>query len=173
MTTTEEKFKRIKIDCLYGKKKHFNAADRKEGYHYWIGVPLIIINILTATVLFFVLTDGAKDWIKFIPLFLAFFASFLSGFQTYFNFNKQTEGHRRIANRYLALMKKADRLQGYLKDGLLQKDEVVKQFEAIGIEADEINKDAEQFPASQKDYDKAKAGIENGEEHYTESELNL
>lgn len=173
MTTTEEKFKRIKIDCLYGKKKHFNAADRKESYHYLIGIPLFIINILTATVLFFVLTDGAKDWIKYVPLLLAFFASFLSGFQTYFNFNKQTEGHRRIGNRYLALMKKADRLQGYLKDGLLQNDQVVKQFEEIGIEADEINKDAEQFPTSQNDYDKAKAGIADGEEKYTDEELNL
>jgi|SRR6218665_291302 len=172
-TTTEEKLKRIKTDCLYGKKKHFNAADRKESYHYWIGIPLIIINILTATVLFFVFTDGAQNGIKYIPLILAFFASFLSGFQTYFNFNKQTEAHRRIANRYLALMKKADRLQGYMKDGLLTGGKVLEQFEDIAKEADEINRDAEQFPTSQKDYNKAKTGIANGEEHYTEEELNL
>src|ERR1035437_8821686 len=105
METTEEKLKHIKIDCLYGKKKHFNAADRKETYHYWIGIPLTAINILTATVLFFIFTDGANDWVKYIPVLFAFFASFLSGFQTYFNFNKQVEGHRRLGNRFLALLK--------------------------------------------------------------------
>jgi len=173
MTATEQKLKRIRIDCLYGKKKHFNAADRKETYHYWIGIPLTVINILTATVLFFVLTDGAKDWVKYIPLFLAFFASFLSGFQTYFNFNKQTEGHRRIANRYLALMKKAERLQGYINDKIISNEELTKQFELISSEADNINRDAEQFPTSQKDYDKAKEGVKNGEEEYTEQELKL
>lgn len=173
METTTEKLKHIKVDCLYGKKKHFNAGDRKESYHYWIGIPLIVINILTATVLFFLLTDGAKDWVKYVPIIFSFFAAFLSGFQTYFNFNKQVEGHRRIANRYLALMKKADRLQGYIKDGLVSTEEAIKQFETISDLADEINKDAEQFPASENDYKKAQLGVVNGEEEYTDKELNL
>jgi hypothetical protein len=173
METTTEKLKHIKVDCLYGKKKHFNAADRKEKYHYWIGIPLTAINILIVTVLFFVLTDRATSWVKYLPIFLAFIASFLSGFQTYFNFNRQVEGHRRIANRYLALMKKADRLQGYIKDNLVSPEDAIKQFETISDLADEINKDAEQFPASEKDYKKAQLGVVNGEEEYTDKELNL
>lgn len=173
MTTTEEKIKRIKVDCLYGKKKHFNAADRKEKYHYWIGVPLTVITILTTTILFYVLTDGATNWIKFVPLVLAFAASFLSGFQTYFNFNKQVEGHRRVANRYLALLKRADRLQGYIKDKLITPEELIRQFETLASEADDINKEAEPFPASNSDYAKAQKGIENGEEEYTSKELEL
>ena len=173
MDITTEKLKHIKIDCLYGKKKHFNAADRKESYHYWIGIPLIAINILTATVLFFVLTDGLTNWARFIPILFAFIAAFLGGFQTYFNFNKQVEGHRRIANRYLALMKKADRLQGYIKDSLISTEEAIKQFEIISDLADEVNKDSEQFPTSNKDYKKAQLGVESGEEVYTDKELNL
>ena len=35
MQFTRTVIKRIKVDALYGKKKHFNAADRKERYHYW------------------------------------------------------------------------------------------------------------------------------------------
>jgi hypothetical protein len=123
--------------------------------------------------LFFIFTDGATNCIKYIPVLLAFFASFLSGFQTYFNFNKQVEGHRRIGNRFLALLKKADRLQGYMKDNIVTAAEVVKQFEEISIEADEINKDAEQFPTSNADYKKAQDGVKEGEEEYTEKELNL
>ncbi len=173
MLSTEEKIKHIKIDCLYGKKKHFNAADRKERYHYWIGIPLTIINILTASALFYVLVEGTSIWIKYIPLWLALIASFLSGFQTYFNFNKQVEGHRRIANRYIARLKMADRLQGYIKDKLLASEEAIKQFESIALEVDEINKDSEQYPTSQMDYLKAKKGIEKGEEEFTIKELEL
>lgn len=173
MTTTEEKIKRIKVDCLYGKKKHFNAADRKEKYHYGIGVPLTIITILTTTILFYVLTDGATNWIKYVPLVLAFAASFLSGFQTYFNFNKQVEGHRRVATKYLALLKRADRLQGYIKDKLITPEELIKQFEILAAEADIINKEAEPFPTSNSDYAKAQKGIESGEEEYTSKELEL
>jgi len=173
MSITEEKIKRIKVDCLYGKKKHFNAADRNEGYHYWIGIPLIVINILIGTFLFKNLTDGRTDWVKYIPIALAFLASFLTGFQTYFNFNKRVEGHRRIASRYLSIMKKADRLQGYIKDGLVSNEELIKDVEEMATNIDGINKDAEQFPTSKKDYSKAKAGIEIGEEDYTEKELNI
>src|ERR1022692_3008908 len=166
MSTTDDKIKRIKVDCLYGKKKHFNAADRKESYHYWIGIPLTVITILTTTILFYVLTDGATNWVKFVPLVLAFAASFLSGFQTYFNFNKQVEGHRRVGNRYLAGMKKADRLQGYITDKLISPEDLVKQFETLAAEVDDINKEAEPFPTSNADYAKAKKGIEQGEEEY-------
>jgi hypothetical protein len=173
MIATEEKLKRFKIDCLYGKKKHFNAADRKDSYHYWIGIPLIVINILTATVLFFVFTEhGGSIW-KFIPILFAFFASFLSGFQTYFNFNKQAEGHRKIANRYLALMKKAERLQGYIADNAISDSEIVAKFEALSVEADAINKDAEQYPTSAADYSKAQKGLNAGDEGYTQHELEL
>ena len=61
MQNSTDKLKRIKIDSLYGKKKHFNAADRHETYHYRIGIPLIIINILTGSILFYVITDGASN----------------------------------------------------------------------------------------------------------------
>jgi hypothetical protein len=173
MTTSEEKLKRLKVDCLYGKKKHFNAADRKENYHYWIGIPLTVITILTTTILFYVLTDGATNWIKYVPLVLAFAASFLSGFQTYFNFNKQVEGHRRVANKYLALLKRADRLQGYIKDKYISPEELIKQLESLATEAEEVNKEAEPFPTSNSDYKKAQTGIQNGEEEYTSGELEL
>jgi len=173
METTEGKLKHIKVDCLYGKKKHFNAADRKESYHYWIGIPLTVINILTATVLFYILTNDTTDWVKYTPVLFAFFASFLSGFQTYFNFNKQVEGHRRIGNRFLAVQKKTDRLQGYMKDRLVSAEEVIKRLEEISMEVDEINKDAEHFSTSKNDYEKAQDGVKNGEEEYTEKELTL
>lgn len=173
MQNLTDKLKRIKVDSLYGKKKHFNAADRHETIHYRIGVPLIIINVLTGSVLFYVLTDGVTNWVKFIPLILALVAAILSGFQTYLNLPQKVEGHRRIGNRYLSVMKKCDRLQGYISDNLISNEEAINRLEEIATEADDINKEAEAFPTNQKDYALAQSGIKNGEENYTESELEL
>lgn len=173
MNNTSDKLKRIKVDALYGKKKHFNAADRNEKTHYQIGVPLVIINILTGSVLFYVLTDGVDNWVKFIPIILALIAALLSGFQTYLNPQKKVEGHRRIGNRYLFIMKKCDRIQGYIADSIIDNENLIIKIEEIASEIDEVNKEAESFPTNSSDYELAKKGIESGEESYTESELNL
>lgn len=173
MQNTTDKLKRIKVDCLYGKKKHFNAADRYEKYHYRVGIPLIVINVLTSSLLFATLTDGMINWIKFIPLFLSLIAALLSGFQTYLNLPQKVEGHRRVGNKYLSIMKKCDRLQGYLEDKLVTEADFINRVEEIADLSDEANKEAEAFPTSQKDYELAQKGIKNGEEIYTESELNL
>nr|WP_288836695.1 SLATT domain-containing protein [uncultured Flavobacterium sp.] len=173
MQNSADKLKRIKVDSLYGKKKHFNAADRHERNHYRIGIPLIVINVLTGSILFYVLTDGVTNWIKFVPLFLALVAALLSGFQTYLNLPQKVEGHRRIGNRYLSIMKKCDRLQGYITDNLISGTEVIQRLEDIAAEADDVNKEAEAFPTNQQDYTMAQQGIKDGEENYTDKELNL
>ncbi|KGO85904.1 hypothetical protein Q765_13815 [Flavobacterium rivuli WB 3.3-2 = DSM 21788] len=173
MENSGQKLKRIKVDALYGKKKHFNAADRNEKNHLKLGIPLIIINVLTGSVLFYVLTDGIENWIKFVPLVLAFIAALLSGFQTYMNFQQKVEGHRRIGNRYLASMKKCDRLQGYFLDQSINNGDFMNKMEQIALEIDDINQEAEAYPTSNTDYQLAKKGIELGEENYTDLELNI
>jgi len=173
MNNSIDKLKRIKVDCLYGKKKHFNAADRNHAYHYQIGVPLIVVNILTGSVIFYVLTDGTTNWIKYVPLILALIAAILSGFQTYFNLPSRVEGHRRLGNRYLAVMKKCDRMLGYITDGVIKEDSLIERIETIALEVDDINTEAEAFPTTKEDYFLAKKGIESGEENYTEQELNI
>jgi hypothetical protein len=173
MNNTTDKLKRIKVDALYGKKKHFNAADRNERNHYRIGIPLVIINILTGSILFYVITDGASNWVKYVPLILALISALLSGFQTYLNLQKKVEGHRRVGNKYLAIMKKCDRLQGYIIDKVVSNDDLVSRIESIAQDIDSINIEAESYPTSNSDYLLAKKGIENGEEEYTEKELNL
>lgn len=173
MKETAGKLAKIKVDALYGKKKHFNAADRKERYHYQIGIPLIIINVLTGSVLFYVLTDGTTNWVRYVPLYLALIAALLSGFQTYLNLQQKVEGHRRIGNRYLAVMKKCDRLQAYIAGEAIMPHEVVSKIEAIASESESINQDAEAFPTNKGDYTLAQTGISSGEETYTNTELNI
>lgn len=173
MNNTRSRLKRIKVDALYGKKKHFNAADRHEKRHFNIGIPLVIINVLIGSILFYVLIENQDNWIKYIPLILALAASLLSGFQTFLNPQKKVEGHRRVGNRYLAIMKKCDRLLAYIGDKIINEEPLIARIEEISTEVEEVNKEAESFPTNEKDYNKAKEGIEGGEENYTEVELNL
>lgn len=167
-----EKIKRMKVDCLYGKKKHFNAADRKEKYHYRLGVPLIGINIVTGTVLFYLLTKEDTGLI-FLPILLSFVAALLSGFQTYFDFNKKVEGHRRIGNRYLSAYKRCDRMQAYIADGQMDHKNIIEQVEDLSNVIEDTNREAEQFPTTNRDYHYAQKGIQNGEESYLDDELKL
>lgn len=165
--------RRIKVDALYGKKKHFNAADRKDREHYLLGIPLVALNIITTSILLYALTDGKNDWIKYIPIVLTLITSLLGGFQTYLNSQKSAEAHRRIGNQYLSVLKKCDRLQEYAKSFLINNEDLVKEIESIAKKVEDINKEAESHPTNRKDYALAKKGIESGEECYTESELNL
>ena len=165
--------KKIKVDALYGKKKNFNAADRKERTHYWIGIPLIVLNVLTGSVLFYLLTEGVTNWIKYVPIFLAFVAAILSAFQTYFNFDKKAEGNRRIGNRYLVVMKRCDRAAAFHADKTITDQEFALMIDEIATEMASIDKDAEAFPTKKCDYELAKKGIEGGEETYTQGELQI
>jgi hypothetical protein len=168
---TLKQLKRIKVDALYGKKKHFNAADRKQGYRHFIGVPAILINIVAGSALFKILCeqDGSVLW----PAIMAFVAAILTGLQTYFDFNAKVNGHRNIGNRYLEVYKACGRIDAYISDTILsQENNIVEKVENVSKEIDLINRDAEAFPTNNADYKKAQDSFKDGNEFYTEEELN-
>lgn len=173
MENTTQIIKRIKVDAIYGKKKHFNAADRKQTYHYFIGIPLLVLNVISASILFYVLTDKVDNWVKYIPLIIALITALLTGFQTFLNLEKKVEGHKRVGNKYLSIMKSCLLLEAGITDGIISNDEVRNKLHEISKRIDEVNVEAEAFHTSQKDYKKAKKGIENGEEFYTDNEINI
>lgn len=173
MEHTIDRLNKIKVDAIYGKKKHFNAADRLQKYHYIIGAALITVNVLTGSVLISTLKEGAEGWMKYTILALPFLAALLGGYQTLFNLQKKVEGHRRVGNKYLAIMKKCDRLQAYVKDKQVSPEELRERIEEIATAMEDINREAESFPTSDRDYQKAKEGIEAGEENYNTKELDI
>ena len=128
---------------------------------------------MTGSILFYIITHGDTNWIKYFPLILALISALLSGFQTYLNFQKRVEGHRRIGNKYLSVMKKCDRLQGYVADKAITNEGLICEIENVANETFNINIESETYPTNRYDYEQAKKGIENGEEEYTEKELNI
>lgn len=144
-----------------------------EKNHLCLGIPLLVINVITGSVLFATLTTDTVTWVKYIPLIPTLIATLLGAFQTFFNLQKKIEGHRRVGNKYLAILKRCDRLQGYISDKIISNENVIKHLEEISQEIDTVNVEAESYPTSDKDYLLAKKGIESGEETYTETELNI
>lgn len=172
MENTIKNLKKIKVDAVYGKKKHFNAADRKQGYHTAINITNLIFEAIIS-ILLFVILYTENFWLKIISLIFAATVTVLIGFQIRSNYCKMAEGHRSVGNRYLALFKKCVRLEGYIKDNLIENNSIPDEIEGIADEIDKINIDAEIFPTSDNDYKKAKKGIESGEEDYTDEEFKV
>lgn len=171
---TIKQLTKIKVDALYGKKKHFNAADRKEKFNNRVGTIIIALNVFTGSVFcFLIIFDSGAESAKYIGAFISFVGALLIGIRNYFNLCPQIDGHRTIANRYLGLAKKCDFINATILDGILSEKEIIKKVERVYSEIDEINLDANSFPTNKSDYVKSQKGFQDGEELYTEEELNI
>ena len=162
---------KIKIDAAYGKKKHANAADRKEKKFHRINVTLIVINVVAVSAFFYVVINTGEKFVTTIALFINFIAVVLSWLQTYLNYQKVIQGHYRISNKYLSAMKKCVRLQAYLVSDIMENKDIQKIVDDLGEQVDQINQEAVEYPTNYSDYKTAHDGINNDEEEYTQKEL--
>ena len=164
---------KLRVDAIYGKKKHFNAADRKRRYHFLTGIPALVINLLLGSYFVGVLSSALPNLCNWVGAFLAFIAVIMIAIQTIFNFERRAKQHQNIAARYLSVAKESERLIAYCKDGKVGVDELRKQLECLAKRNDKINADDANCPTSKADYRKAKRGFEEGEEEYKEIELSV
>lgn len=162
---------RIKVDAIYGKKKHFNASSRLRSYHNIITIIIIILNVIMGSTLIYILCDDAGFIEKLIPLILVIITSILTTINEWAKFNNNATGHNAIGNKYLSLAKKADNFIACINDGVEM--DVAEQLLKLQEINDDINILTEAYPTNNKDYSKAQEGIKNGEENYTEDELKL
>lgn len=177
MANEEEKvlitqIKKIRVNAWFGKKKHYNAADGKDCVHLWFGVPAMILNVIVGSLLVGLLSENANTTAqtKWWGAVLVLLAAVLTAVQTFFNFQKQADGHRRIASRYLILANECTGLIALCESGNAPTN-LVERMELLTQRYNEITLDSDGFPTSEADYKKAKAGIEAGEEAFTEAEL--
>lgn len=170
-SSVAEKLRRVRVDALYGKRKHFNAADRKRKYHLCFGVPVLVIGIISGSTLFALLGREVPEYVKWIGAFLALSSALLVGLQTFFNFRKAVEGHRTIATRYLNLAKRIELRLAALRDSVIDTKELYESADTIVTEYYDISRDATVFSTSKRDYNLARQGFDEGEEEYTQNEL--
>ena len=167
-----QEIEKLRVDVTYEKKKHFNAGDRKEKYHYWMGVPVVVINVLLGSFLAGVLSESSPLWAKRLTATGALIAAGLSAVSTFFNLRKDVEGHRRIGNRYLELSRECDRVLAKYKDGFVNGNRLIECLDRLSERRYRVDRDSESYSTSKADYEEAKAGFRAGEEEYTEEEFN-
>lgn len=147
-----KQLKQIRTDAVLGKKKHYNAADRKRKYDKYVSIGQIVINALTGTALLPVVFGEGNKIAEIAALLLAITAMILSGVQKKQDYEKQAQGNTEVADMYLDIAKRTEELLGRI---------------------DQANKLGAQFSTNNKDYQMARDGISNGEEDYTEEDLGL
>lgn len=151
----------LRTDAKIGKNKHFTAADRSLRRHYQLGVPSILINVLIGTVILSLLTAmPTAKWLGIAAAILSFAAASVTSLQTLFNFNRLSEGHRSIANRYLQISRECKILLGEVLDRNLEVDELWERVKGLQERYNQINTEAESFPTIESDLEVARKALE-------------
>lgn len=138
------------------KHQHFNAAERNIKYNNIFGSAAIIINVVLGSMLFVTVSNNLPQSAKWLSGFMAMIAAVCGGIQTFFNFQKVFEGHRRIANDYLELQRECEQILASFYDNVTSLENMITEVEVINKKYNTINKDAEVFPTDDRDFKKAK-----------------
>ena len=159
----------LRVNALYGKKKHFNAADRKDHYNTCIGLFLIVANAVIASNLVYMFVSEIRTFGLIIG-FAGLIATVLAVVQAFFNYSRTAEQHRMVATKYLHIVKECSRIKAYYLDGALSADELRERLDNLAQEYELITEDAVCLSTNRDDYEKAREGFEDGEERYSPGE---
>lgn len=170
---TLKRIRQIRTDAVLGKKKHYNAADRKQKYQTLIGLAVIIINVVLGSALLVLLKESIPEGIKWTGAFLALGAALLSAIQSYFGFPKAVQGHRSVAGHYLEVVKLCSNAIATSAEGAPLDPQLAKKLDTLTTSMTKIDSDAHAFPTNDADFQKARNGTKEGEEEYTDSDLAL
>lgn len=165
---TIEELDNFKIDCMYGKKTHYNASQRYEKYHKKIGIAVVIMAAIMGTSVFYSISVSELLIARIVTGVFSVSIAVLVLLQTYFHYEKLASQHKSTGDKYLWLMKEAQRLLAYSNDGIITIEQVQKDLERLSQQVKEIQRDAP--TASPKDYQESRKGVKDGEEFYSEEE---
>lgn len=168
-----KQLKHIRADAVLGKKKHYNAADRKRNYYKFTSTGQIIINAITGVSLFAVVLGEGNRIAEILALLFSITATVLSGVQKVRDFENQAQGNARVADMYLEISKYTNLTLCLMADGILPEKEIIKRAEELLKKIDQVNKLGSQFPTNKRDFEMARKGIKEGEENYTEDDMGL
>lgn len=173
MDNVVKQLKQFKTDAIYEKKKHYNAAERKRKYYKWISIIQIILNAFAGTTLFTIVFGEGSNTAEILVLIVTIVTTILASIQKICDYENQAQGNAKAADMYLRISKRINLILNFIKDDALTKNEIMEKAEEIRDEISHANELGSQFPTSKKDYKRAQEGIKNGEENYTDEELDI
>ena len=168
---TLERIQKLRVDALYGKKKHFNAADRKRVYQARLSVVVILANTVLGSALFLYAKEAVPTEMKWAGGFLALGAAALVALQSYFSWPKMVQGHCKVGEQYLSFVKQCSNILAQHTDGIISDVQLGEHLERLTNELSKVDEAANSYPTTKADYQNAQQGVTGGEEDYTDSEL--
>jgi hypothetical protein len=160
---------KLRVLATYGKKRHFNAADRKRRWHHFLTYSVLILNIITGSVLFTIMKE--QLW-EHLPAVFAMMSALIIGTSEYFNFGKDAHEHSSIADRYLRLTRDCAVIIAKHKAGIIPDDRLDHHRGELQATISEIDTSAIAYPTNNADYKRSRQGVRDGEERFTPVELN-
>lgn len=159
MTTSEAKsligaeLERIEEDCIHSGKAHFNAAERWTAYHYWLGLPSVILSGLAGTAFF---SDKTE-----IGGVMASCVAILTAIQTFLKPSERAASHKAAGDQYLGLRNDARVFRQIRITHACDDQAAIDGLDEFTKRRRELNVASPQF--ANRDFRKAKAGIDAGE----------
>lgn len=144
---------RIEEDCIHSGKAQFNGGDRWTGYHYWVGVPSVVLSALAGTAFLSEQPTMAAAMSGAVAV--------LASLSTFLKPSERAAAHKSAGDQYLALRNdtRVFREIGLRVSGDLQA--ALDSLQALNTRRNELNQSSP--PPSRADFEKAREGIRAGE----------
>ena len=141
------------------KTAHFNSAQRKQKIHRFLGIFIIVINILIISPFINLVFFSNPDKIGITVKFLAIISASLASIQTLFNWQKEADKHLGAGESYTNICHKASTVSAKFEDKLIDLKNLIVELESLQNEYLEANKNYQLSIPSDYDFKKAKEKI--------------
>ena len=156
--------KKLLGDAQRVRSAHFIAAQRKSKKSKYIGIFVILLNVLITSGLVEVTTTDQKKITIAIKL-ASFLAAALAGIQTFFNFQKEIECHINAGGVYASIDHRLSRVIAEYHEKPANRDALITDYKALDAEFLKANDESKACIPTDGDLDSARAGIDGRRSH--------
>jgi len=150
--------RKLMQDSQVVRSGHFIAAERKQRKATFFGVLVILINLLiTSGLIEIVFTDQPR--IEAAVKILSFLAAAFAAVQTFLNYQKEIECHRKSGGVYSSIYHRIRLVMAEYQEQPANRPALIDSFKALSEEYLRANDDATACVPTDGDYAKARARI--------------
>ncbi|OYU51946.1 MAG: hypothetical protein CFE27_08745 [Alphaproteobacteria bacterium PA1] len=151
--TIEQELHRIEEDCSHSGKAHFNAGVRWSQYHYFLGIPAVVLSSIAGIAFF-------KDY-PLIGGAISSLVTVLTALSTFLKPAERAASHKTSGDQYLGLKNDARVFRSVRLAYVCDDQAAIDGLDEFTKRRNEMNQASLVF--SNIDFNKARKGIDAGE----------
>lgn len=144
---------RIEEDCIHSGKAHFNAHERWSRFHYWLGIPAVILSSIAGLAFF-------QDYPE-IGGAIASIVAVLTALSTFLKPFERAASHKSSGDQYLSLRNDTRVFRQIRLENACDDQAAIDGLDEFTKRRNELNQASPQFSTS--DFKRARDGIDAGE----------